>query len=271
MLKGSTLARSWRGGRTRWLALIFITGVLMLSIPSGKRDLYLLPLMPAMAVPVGVWLSRVGSRRGGAWDRSAAWTLATLFVFVAVVVVVATTWIRSGATLPFDVDADTRRRLESQAGVAASGFRLVVLALFAAWTVRELRRPRLGPSVALLAVVTFFVLHFSARELLDPFRDMSDGARRIEALSADRPLLAFSADETTLAVIPFYSSTHVLVLNSENPAFLLERLRSGRSKHLLVMDKDVRKLSKELRKGLVLRETVRLSATREVAVYGWGD
>ena len=41
---------------TRFVALIFPLGFLLLSIPGTKRSLYLMPLLPPLAVTLGIWL-----------------------------------------------------------------------------------------------------------------------------------------------------------------------------------------------------------------------
>ncbi|MBI4603843.1 MAG: hypothetical protein HY721_17955 [Planctomycetes bacterium] len=44
---------------------VFLLGLLLLSIPSAKRGLYLLPLFPAFAVVMGWWLGRAGEAGAG--------------------------------------------------------------------------------------------------------------------------------------------------------------------------------------------------------------
>src|SRR5207237_6740177 len=74
---GGALRHGWRSGRARWLAVLFVAGLVLLSVPATKRELYALPLFPAASAAIGVWLSRVGTRRESRIDRA---TLASLTV-----------------------------------------------------------------------------------------------------------------------------------------------------------------------------------------------
>jgi len=62
-IASGALARTRRGGRTRFLAWLVLAGLALLSLPSTKRGLYALPLYPAAAVVAGAWLSRTGVTR----------------------------------------------------------------------------------------------------------------------------------------------------------------------------------------------------------------
>lgn len=268
MLKGGTLSRSWRGGRTLWCALVFAAGVLLLSLPSGKRELYVLPLMPVAATAIGVWLSRVGSRRGNAWDTALCRGLAILAWCVVTNAGLVIVYAAAGGPLP-GAAAATAKALDYHAftlGCVAVG----VVALAAAFWVRRVKKialPSAGRAAWALVVLYAFV-HAAVGPLIDPLRDMSGGAREIASLvPADEELLAYSADETTLAVVPFYSGR--VVANVEAGAKAIRAFEVGTSKHLLVMDKDVPRMGQALVSRLDLVKTVRFSATRDVNVYAF--
>ena len=282
MLKGGTLARSWRGGRTLWLALIFVAGVVMLSVPSGKRDLYLLPLMPAMAVPVGAWLSRVGSRRGGAWDVATIRTLSILAGLLISAVFIAFVYLSSAKSLPDAIPAHVREILSAER--KSYFFAVVVSASLFLWAGilgfrGRLKRSHRSARAAALLVVLFVLVHVGVFSRLDAFRNMEAGSREIaELVPAGERFIALDADETTLGTVPFHSGR--ILENIPSPsdaervagapsaaAKALARFDSGDIKHLVVMDKDVGKLGPELKRRLALVKTVRLSATRDVNVY----
>ena len=106
----------------------------------------------------------------------------------------------------------------------------------------------------------------SWRPVIDPARDMSAGAREVAALvPAGEPLLGFSADETTRAVIPFYSKR--ILANVEKVPEVMAAFDSGTTRHLVVMDKEVRKLTPALLDRIELVKAVRLNATRVLNVY----
>jgi 4-amino-4-deoxy-L-arabinose transferase-like glycosyltransferase len=48
----------------RLLVASFLLGMVLLSLAASKRSLYLVPLLPAIAVPIGLWLDRLGGGRG---------------------------------------------------------------------------------------------------------------------------------------------------------------------------------------------------------------
>ena len=54
---------------TRFLCAWFVGGIVLLSIASTKRGLYLLPLFPAMAVMVAYWMSDMTRRVPEKWEH----------------------------------------------------------------------------------------------------------------------------------------------------------------------------------------------------------
>lgn len=266
MVKSGALSRKLRGGRALWCALVFATGLVLLSVPNGKRDLYLVPLMPAAAAAVGAWLSRSATRRAGAWDERTSRALVGLAWLVSAIAILAMSYAAAGGPLPKRVEESVQRLDFRAAGVAAVAVMLVVIG--AAFCARRARRlAAVSPARTLWALtVLFLVLHGVVGPLVDPLRDMSAGSKEAAALvPTDEPLVAFDADETTLAVVPFFTGR--LVANVEDPSDALRALEHGPSKHLLVMDKDVKHLGAALAKRLDLVQTVRFSATRSVNVY----
>ncbi len=268
--RSGVLRRDARGGRTFFLGLVFLAGLVLLSIPSGKRELYLLPLLPAAAVVPGVWLSRVGSRSGGPLDRATVAGLSWLALGVAVAVVVGGCLLAAGV----GVSRVAAPEMLDPARHGANVFvRAVVPALllwtFAElWIVRRFVRPEgvRAFRAASATVLVFLVYHAAVRPGLDPMRDMSTGAREIAALvPADEPILFLSSDETMRATIPFYTGREVE--NSDKIEKVLAALDAGRAKHLAVMDKHEEKITPELRARLTLLKNVRVNASRTVDVY----
>jgi hypothetical protein len=136
---------------------------------------------------------------------------------------------------------------------------------------RLTRRIAPGPArwraaLALRFAFAFLVLHGVVRPFVDPLKEMRGGVIEAAALvPPDEPLLAFSADETTLAVVPFYSGR--IATNAERPVAALRALATGPAKHLLVMDKDVKRMGPALFARVALVKAVPVSATRELHVY----
>jgi 4-amino-4-deoxy-L-arabinose transferase-like glycosyltransferase len=285
--KGGTLSRTWRDGRVAFCGLVFLTGVLLLSIPSGKRELYLVPLLPSLAVVPGVWLSRIGSRRGSSWDRPVSRTLHVVatVAFVALAVVMA--WLAFALPLPGALSKFALDEVAAQRGTA-----LVAMALTGLWVLgphlwlkrRLIPRTALGPQLAASLVTVFVVVHGAALPLFDPAKRMAEGARRVaELVPPGEKLLAISADETTRAILPFYTGR---ILHDWGGDWSAEQVAKefdkGTARYLIVADDDVDELSPrkvrdpvtnrvrttpDLAARLELVEAVQVNATRVLHVY----
>jgi 4-amino-4-deoxy-L-arabinose transferase-like glycosyltransferase len=286
--KGAVFSRSWRGGRAAFCGLMFVAGVVLLSVPSAKRELYLVPLLPALAVVPGVWLSRVGSRRGAAWDAVTLTALRVVTTGVFLAMAAAMAWVALGLPFPSFVDAYSREV------IAAERTTVVVAMVVAgawilgphAWAIRRvIPTPARGVRVASSLFTVYLILHGAALPLVDPPREMSAGARRIAQLvPPGEKLLSLSADETTRAIVPFYSGRILEDRGGDRcEEAVAKELDAGTTKYLVVMDKDVERLpshevkdrvtgkvrrrTPDLLARLDLVEAVTVSATRVVNVY----
>jgi hypothetical protein len=126
------------------------------------------------------------------------------------------------------------------------------------------------PAIARCAAVALFVfaLIFQAglRPLIDPIKDLRAGSLEIaRSVPAAEPLLGFALDETTRAVVPFYSGR--LLRDVDRPERALLELAAGPSRHVVVTESAEGKLTEELRRNLTKTAAVRLSATRTVTIY----
>jgi hypothetical protein len=161
----------------RLLLCWLLGGLLLLSLPSTKREIYLLPLCPAAAVLAAGWFERETSR--ALWQK--------IFVFTMAGALVA-----GHAALPIAAVA-----LDNGAGLAVS----LAAGLFA---LRLARRPDPLPACA----ATFLIAAvFVAFPELDRHKNFEPFCRALPAL--DR-IPAFAPDETTRAVIPFYTGRYVV-------------------------------------------------------------
>jgi 4-amino-4-deoxy-L-arabinose transferase-like glycosyltransferase len=270
--KGGTLSRSWRGGRVAFCGLLFLAGVLLLSLPSGKRELYLVPLLPALAVVPGTWLSRMGTRRGGAWDGPARRVLEVLAISVFVALAAGMAWLALGLPLPSPVDEYTRNALSSQRSAV-----LVSMVVTGVWVLgphalamrRFIPRDARGVRLAASLVTVFVVVHAAAMPLMDPVKRMTEGAKRVaELVPRDEILLSFEADETTRAILPFYTGRRLLNRAGKKAAEnIAKEFEAGTTRHLIVMDKYADDLPRPLLARLALVEDVQVNATRVIHVY----
>lgn len=268
---GATLRGDWRAGRARFLALIVVAGILLLSLPATKRGLYAMPLLPAAATLAGVWLSRAGSRNGSRFDRATLVSLAAIVGTALLAVASIATYVGSGGTLP--------ERAQEAAAMISAQTGPMLLFLFASATLavggsmiwiavrfrtRSLRTVALA--VAASVGTACLVWHAAGTPLLDPIKDMRRGAEQLAlTVSRDEPLLGLALDETSRAVIPFYSGR--IIRSVTTSAKALEELATGPSRHLVVMEPVGVKLDADLHNRLHALKTIRLSATRELTVY----
>lgn len=273
LVTGTTLGpwRGWRAGRARWLAVLFLAGLVLLSVPATKRELYALPLFPAASAVIGVWLSRVGTRRGARLDRA---TLTTLGAVVGIVLLAAAGLIvysSAGLALPLKA-REAATLIQARTGslrmivVAAAAFVAGVLALVSAFRFRHASIAFVAATTTASVLVAVFTAHAAVAPLIDPVKDMSSGAREVGlAVPAEEPLLGVFLDETTRAVLPYYSGR--IVSNAVDSSQASALLTTGSAHHLIVMEQQDSKLDPGLRARLRPVARVSLTPARVLIVY----
>jgi 4-amino-4-deoxy-L-arabinose transferase-like glycosyltransferase len=227
------LLRSPALRRARFLALLVLAGVLLLSIPSGKRELYLVPLLPAAAAVVGTFLARTRSRA----------TLAALALVYALAAA-AVVWYVLGQGLA---------RFAPPFVLAAACFALLV------------RRPRVASLLGAALALTF-VAQLALRPMIDPQKNMRAGVLELSAsIPGNEELVGYDLDETTLAVVPFYSGRLLRDLRQAGDPVRVPDPQ--RSRHLVLLQKRRAKLPPELASLYDYEHTVELLSGRELDVY----
>jgi 4-amino-4-deoxy-L-arabinose transferase-like glycosyltransferase len=195
----------WRRGRADAALVLFALALamgplLVLSAASSKRQVYLLPLLPSLALLMAsTILDRIDAGRdplrSGAWARAGDWSQATILGVLGLAPAVAEIVIArrvtpiSGALLVLGVSAATW--------------------LAAAVWVRELRRAFwIGTScmaIALAGAVALAVPRVDAVKSLEPFFATID-----PLLPKGEPMRAIGADETLLGIVPFVTGRRVI-------------------------------------------------------------
>jgi len=292
-IASGVLARDRRGGRTTYLACIVVAGLVMLSLPSTKRGLYALPLYPAASVVAGAWLSRIGSTRSQRVDRATlAWLLA-LLGGVLLAVAGALAWIEWGGEVPAKLAnlasflrehygianassaSGALERVESSehismaapiatlfAGLAACGV------LWIATTSKRRELPSLARWTSAAALATFLMWMCVVQPFLDPLKDMTERTREIVArVPADERLLGVALDETTRAIIPYFTGR--FVTNAPDMEAALTELSAGTSRHLFAMPGAEEGFDPALRKHLRLVEHKLLNASRALDLFAY--
>ena len=75
--------------RTKFFLSWFLGGLILLSMASTKRGLYFLPLYPAMAVLIALWMKRLAEKSATGWERGFMWFAAVLIALSYVLVPIA--------------------------------------------------------------------------------------------------------------------------------------------------------------------------------------
>lgn len=247
----------WRRRREDWppaiLFMLFVFGVALLSLPSGKRGLYLLPLVPGLCAVVGWWLS--GAGRGQGPRRLERGTLLLLLGLVtllvlAVAVVASALVLVPAADLPSALAAPAAGLSPWQAGVLAA----LALAATVAQTrqlVRQLRTPSL-PNPAWI-LVPLALLLMGNLLVVEPFLDRRESLRPLMAaverlIPGDGPVVAWRPREGLLGMIAYDLQRPVHALRTK--AELLEQVRAEPGRPVLFEPEFVPIMPAELQTGI---------------------
>jgi 4-amino-4-deoxy-L-arabinose transferase-like glycosyltransferase len=209
------------------VASLFPVGLLLLSIPATRRSLYLLPLLPSMAVACALWLASARRRTN----------LARLESLILLLLVG-----------PFALLAELPARVVGAVrGTRPDPFAVRPL-LSAVWRGQP---PPAGAGVtpARLAWALFglsLAANLVSGRLLDPEERMTPMATDLARRGAvGDALVGFRLDERSRAIVPL--RTGQLFENVEDPAALAQRLAAHPGARLLVPGDQTDRLPAELR------------------------
>ncbi|HYL06564.1 MAG TPA: glycosyltransferase family 39 protein [Thermoanaerobaculia bacterium] len=242
----------------RLLTASFFIGVLLLSLAASKRALYLVPLLPAIAVPIGLWLDSLG--RGGPrsrWDRPTALLLLGLAALLPAALWAGAWEAARGAFRSFPV-APLRAELSGGrlaiAGVAAAAGAVVLLLRLA----RHLRggTTPTGPWLVVPLLAVALVYQTAVKAAVDPLKNPHDLTAAIARLDpGSGPVAVYRPSETILGIVDFDLGRRVEAL--AGPAELAAFLGARPEGKLVLSLADWRRLPAPLRArlGLLYDET----------------
>jgi 4-amino-4-deoxy-L-arabinose transferase-like glycosyltransferase len=169
--------------RMKFFCSWFFGGLLLLSIASTKRHLYLLPLFPAMAVIIGQWMVRCINEGFSRWERVVLWVLCTMLVFYSLLVPVA--YVKIGGSIL----------------TAIIGF-LVSIGLFllVSLTIAKSLLEKLLLGLAILTL-TWTPLIFPQLDTIRTYKPFYQEAGRIVGKSK---VIGYRMDEPTISFCQFY-------------------------------------------------------------------
>jgi 4-amino-4-deoxy-L-arabinose transferase-like glycosyltransferase len=217
--------------------LLFLAGVVLLSIPSGKRNTYLFPLLPVAAALPADWLARLrpGEKFGRNWLRlmvglggigglaiagfavafAQGHAIAPKFVRLATPDHATTCWVTAGTALLLGIWA---LRLFLRLGVVAR----------ARAAVRE---------VVAFVAVGLIASHAVGRPFLDPMNALQPAIRKIVAtIPAGEPIVGYNASETLRAMVPFYGGRWLIRIQT---ADVIGELKGLGARHLVIINDSV--------------------------------
>ncbi|MDR4503525.1 MAG: glycosyltransferase family 39 protein [Candidatus Scalindua sp.] len=196
--------------------LWFLSGFLLLSLAETKRSIYIVPLLPPISILTGAWFSDLETRRAeGRLDRAGQWCIIGISVMCVVLFPVLAFKYDLYKSVTFIVFMPVI--LIGSIAPIHSFIRCRVIKLY-------------GLPILLSMLYLSFVLvsypYINKHKSMKPF---CDTLGRLQAVKG-KTIYAFCPDETTEAVIPFYTGNYV------TPIWELEEMKAvGRERDALVL------------------------------------
>lgn len=254
MWRAGVFRRGGPGCEPRRLLLATLgLGVLLLTAASSKREMYLMPLIPAWSVCVAWWLAGVGGNGSErAWDRRALLTLLDFAGGIFLLLGGLSLWIGWASHLP--------AALGPVQAVVSKGFLLsfgcMSLGIGVVLSVELIRWRQAGPPVARVVtamLLLFLVLQTAVQALIDPVKEMgqmtAEVARRIPGSGLVPAYLPpGQSNEVVFGMIGFKLGRRVLPLTSPEELRAWFGARPGSA--VLFRAPQAKKLPPELLAGL---------------------
>jgi hypothetical protein len=238
------MPQEWNRPALIFLAVAFPVGLLILSVPGTKRQMYLLPMIAPLGVVVGAWIAATVRKEFlHAIDRVTHLILlvavAVLFVAGVVFLILAKPliahFVRDRDIMPIGSMSPVLYVLLCLLGL------LVVL--LATYGVRLWRRrfARVGALMAWTILVFYVIGGTIAYQVADPPKNlhrMTDDLRKMGVFAG--PLAGYRLDETTRCVIPFDSGRQLENFSDRGAEDALKRfMRDHPSGKLLVLERNL--------------------------------
>jgi len=174
--------------RLRFFYSWFFGGILLLTLSSTKRGLYLLPLYPAMAAVTGSWLSAKTAEGSRKWE--AVIMKALLALMAAALLIVTAGYVKLGGSIP----------------VAVLFFGVSACIFYMVYRICTRSLPELLPlfmAALFLVWITPVNLQVDSHKSYKPFYQKASGVVGRERVISYKP------SETVMAFCPFYGGFFV--------------------------------------------------------------
>ncbi len=223
-----------------WFFLSVLPVVLvLLSLTTTKRQLYVLPVIALASVLIGVWLE--GTKGGEQPHKIDRVTQIILLVLAALTVVPAIVW-------SFTEKGSPAGPWFIIAGIALGVvvFALVVKCFFS-WRKKETRV--LYITLAFLFII--LINNITICHVTDIKKNLKPFTVELEKTGAfERPLVAFKIDETTRAIIPFYTGR--FLVHTPDVEVLREKISKRPDTRILLIKKELRHVPDDMKSRLKL-------------------
>ncbi|HEY4572566.1 MAG TPA: glycosyltransferase family 39 protein [Thermoanaerobaculia bacterium] len=272
MLRAGAFRGGARGGEARRLFLAAAgLGVLLLSAAATKREIYLLPLLPAWSAAVAWWLARIAEQGpGDTWDRRTLKSLAGFAVLLPLLL--------GTAALAMAWSPRVLRGLATLRGAVTPGrlavYGLSALALAVLTAVFLSRGPRVGRLAAALVLVTLS-LETGLLALVDPAKRMTEMTSAVAMnFPGTGPIpvyLPVGSNESVYGILEFELGRRTLALKTPDELAAWTRVHPGAP--VLFRMRQARRLPADVLRGLrfVYDETGRKASPFGIAVAASGS
>ncbi|HEV7509501.1 MAG TPA: glycosyltransferase family 39 protein [Thermoanaerobaculia bacterium] len=173
MWRAGVFRRDTPGSEVRRLLLATVViGILLLSAASSKREMYLMPLIPAWSVCVAWWLAGAGENGSErAWDRRTLLTLLGFASGVFLLLGALSLWVGWALHLPATL-APVQAVVSKSSILPFGGMTLWIGVALAILLVRWRQTGPPVVRVAIAMVLLFLVLQTAVQALIDPVKEM---------------------------------------------------------------------------------------------------
>ncbi|MBV8200212.1 MAG: glycosyltransferase family 39 protein [Acidobacteria bacterium] len=236
----------------RLLTAWFFLGVALLSLAASKRTVYLVPLLPALAVPLGLWLSRLGRTDRSRWDRPTGLLLLALAAVLPAGLWVGAWEAARGVFHGFPV-APLRASLAANSLAVAGAAAAASSALLLARLVRHLRAGTTpsGPWLVLPFLAIGLIYQTAVKAAIDPLKNLHDLTAAVARIDpGPGPVAVYRPYETMVGIIDFDLGRKVEAIGS--PEALASLFATRPQARVVLSLADLRELPESRRQCLRL-------------------
>ena len=257
VLRRGRLPEEWNRAAVRATGWILPVALVGLTIPDTKRDLYLLPVLPMMAIGLGAWATLPVA---GPLHRFTRHFIAGLSLTLTLMMLVTLVVLETGVPLSHF----------GEIPVHLPWWVFVPPAAYFAWAIlRPYWKVPDSSRASVLALGLFICLNVSLLPALEPAKELHTFARYVGRIWAAAPSMAsFHLDETTRGILSFDLGRNPTVLSD---AVGIRQFAMTHPDGLIVMmDRAVPYIPRDVALHLELVEHWDFPGNRGYAVYRVG-